>query len=46
MSDHNDLPVNGCGCLRDHFSVGIHVPQGGGIIGAACLRHGVHVDIR
>jgi hypothetical protein len=46
MSNHNDWPVNGCDCLRNHFGVGIHVPQGGGVIAAACQRHGVHVEIR
>jgi hypothetical protein len=46
VSDHNDRPANGCGCLRDYFSVGMHVPQGGWVITAACQRHGVHVDIR
>ena len=33
-------------CLRDYFSVGMHVPQGGWVITAACQRHGVHVDTR
>jgi hypothetical protein len=46
MSDHNDWPVNGCDCLRDRFGVGIHIPQGRGVIAAACQRHGMHVEIR
>ena len=46
VSDHDDRPVDGGGGLRDHVSVGMHIPQGGGVVTAARQRHGVHVDIR
>ena len=46
MSDHDHRPVDGLDCLRDHLGVGMHVPQGGGVISTARQRHGVHVDIR
>ena len=46
MSDHDHRPVDGLDCLRDHLGVGMHVPQGGRVITAACQCHGVHVDIR
>lgn len=46
MSDHNNRPVNDCGCVRDCFSVRIHVSRGGWVIAAACQRHGAYVDTR